>query len=88
MIVELFGGAGLRISERRNIRIGDIDFDSCVLKIFVKRNKERICPFPMAADNAIKQYLSTCATLLQKPLFERNGKLLTIREIQYRLKIY
>jgi integrase/recombinase XerC len=88
MILELFYGAGLRISELRNIGIGDIDFDSCVLKVLGKRNKERICPFPMAAGNAIKQYLSTCATPLQKQLFEHNGKLLTVREIQYRLKFY
>ncbi|MDR2779345.1 MAG: tyrosine-type recombinase/integrase [Puniceicoccales bacterium] len=88
MILELFYGAGLRISELRNIRIGDIDFDNCALKVLGKRNKERICPFPLAASNAIKQYLSNRSMPLQKLLLEHNGKLLTVREIQYRLKFY
>ncbi|MDR2603074.1 MAG: tyrosine-type recombinase/integrase [Puniceicoccales bacterium] len=89
MILELFYGAGLRISELRNIKFDDIDFDSCVLKVVGKRNRERLCPFPVAAGNAIKQYLNIiCATPSQKQLLEHNGKLLTVREIQYRLKFY
>ncbi|MDR0742280.1 MAG: tyrosine-type recombinase/integrase [Puniceicoccales bacterium] len=88
MILELFYGAGLRISELRNIKFGDIDFDNCVLKVVGKRNRERLCPFPVAAGDAIKQYLNICAMPLQKQLLEHNGKLLTVREIQYRLKFY
>jgi integrase/recombinase XerC len=88
MILELFYGAGLRISELRNIKFGDIDFDSCILKVIGKRNRERLCPFPVAAGNAIKQYLNSCAMPLQRQILEHDGKLLTVREIQYRLKFY
>jgi integrase/recombinase XerC len=88
MILELFYGAGLRISELRNIKFGDIDFDNCVLKVVGKRNRERLCPFPVAAGNAIKQYLDTCAIPSPRQLLEHDGKVLTVREIQYRLKFY
>ncbi|MDR1413849.1 MAG: tyrosine-type recombinase/integrase [Puniceicoccales bacterium] len=87
-ILELFYGAGLRISELRNIEIGDIDFGNRTMKVLGKRSKERICPFPMAASEAIKQYLGLKKKQWATKLFEQNGKLLSAREIQYRLKFY
>lgn len=87
MILELFYGAGIRISELRNININDIDFDNNILKVVGKRNKERLCPFSIAAHNAIKNYLALTKITSNK-LFEHDGKLLTARDIQYRLKFY
>ncbi|MDR1401738.1 MAG: tyrosine-type recombinase/integrase [Puniceicoccales bacterium] len=88
MILELFYGAGLRISELRNIEIGAIDFTNRTLKVLGKRSKERICPFPMATSEIIKQYLGVRKNQLTGKLFEHDGKLLTPREMQYRLKFY
>lgn len=88
MILELFYGAGIRISELRNITIEDIDFDNKVLKVLGKRKKERICPFSMAASNAIKCYILEKNKTLKDKLFDHDGKILTARNIQYRLKFY
>lgn len=88
MILELFYGAGLRIGELRNINVADIDFTNGVLKVLGKRNKERICPFSMAAANAMGQYLALRKNPLARKLLEHDGQPLTAREIQYRLKFY
>jgi integrase/recombinase XerC len=88
MILELFYGAGLRISELRNIELGNIDFDGRTVKILGKRGKERICPFSIAAKNAIKCYLASVKCPSEKKLLANGEKLLTAREIQYRMKFY
>ncbi|MDR1433274.1 MAG: tyrosine-type recombinase/integrase [Puniceicoccales bacterium] len=88
MILELFYGAGLRIGELRNIEIADIDFTNRILKVLGKRSKERICPFSMAASDAIRQYLSIRENQSAPKLLARGEQPLTAREIQYRLKFY
>lgn len=87
MILELFYGAGIRISELRNIKINDIDFDNNILTVIGKRNKERLCPFSSAAHNAIKNYIEL-KNITSNKLLEHDGMLLTARDIQYRLKFY
>jgi integrase/recombinase XerC len=88
MILELLYGAGLRIGEVRNVKIGDIDCCRCVLRVVGKGGKERLCPFSRAAGAAIDRYLSVSRPQPVGRLLERNGKLLSAREIQYRLKFY
>ncbi|MDR0595729.1 MAG: tyrosine-type recombinase/integrase [Puniceicoccales bacterium] len=89
MILELFYGAGLRISELQSIKISDIDFQNRTLKVRGKGSKERICPFTEAALKAIERYRSQFLLMNDACLFFRgNGKILSIRNIQYRMKFY
>jgi integrase/recombinase XerC len=88
VIFELFYGAGLRIGELRNVEIDSIDLAGCTLKVLGKRGRERLCPFSLAARDAIGRYLENFPRGAGTKLLERGGKLLTAREIQYRLKFY
>jgi integrase/recombinase XerC len=89
MILELFYGAGLRIGELRMIKIGDIDFQNRTLKVLGKGSKERICPFTEAALKAIDGYKSQFASGTEAYLLSHgNGKILSVRNMQYRVKFY
>ena len=43
-MIELMYATGLRVSELINIKINDIDIDSCIVKTLGKGSKERIIP--------------------------------------------
>ena len=43
-MLELMYATGLRVSELVNLKVNDIDFDSCLLKTMGKGSKERIVP--------------------------------------------
>ncbi|MDR1255401.1 MAG: tyrosine-type recombinase/integrase [Puniceicoccales bacterium] len=89
MILELFYGAGLRIGELQSIKIRDIDFQNCALKVLGKGGKERMCPFTEAALQAISSYRAQFLSGEDGYLLSRgDGKVLSIRDIQYRMKFY
>jgi integrase/recombinase XerC len=89
MILELFYGAGLRIGELRMIKIGDIDFQNRTLKVLGKGGKERICPFTEAALKAVDGYRSQFASETDAYLLSHSsGKILSARNMQYRMKFY
>jgi len=44
IIIELFYSTGMRLNELINIKISDINFTTKTIKIFGKRNKERLVP--------------------------------------------
>ena len=50
-MLELLYATGLRISELVNLKINDIDYDECIVRVFGKGKKERIVPI---ADVALK----------------------------------
>tara|TARA_B100000902_G_scaffold64673_1_gene71260 strand:- start:328 stop:1197 length:870 start_codon:yes stop_codon:yes gene_type:complete len=50
LIIDLFYVTGIRLSELIGIKISDIDFNSCTIKVLGKRNKERLIPL---TDNMI-----------------------------------
>ena len=58
LILELFYSTGIRQSELINLKVLDIDFKLCQLKVLGKRDKERIIPFPSNLLETIKEYLS------------------------------
>ncbi|MFI2743838.1 tyrosine-type recombinase/integrase [Zhouia sp. PK063] len=57
LIIELFYATGMRRSELINIKLNDIDFSACQIKILGKRNKERIVPLLNSVLQNIQKYL-------------------------------
>lgn len=54
---ELLYATGLRVSELTNLKIQDIDFTECVLRVMGKGKKERIVPFNDKARDILLKYL-------------------------------
>ncbi len=54
---ELLYATGLRVSELTNLKIQDIDFTECVLRVMGKGKKERIVPFNDKAKEILLKYL-------------------------------
>mgnify|MGYP001096396764 CR=1 FL=1 len=54
---ELLYATGLRVSELTNLKIQDIDFAECVLRVMGKGKKERIVPFNDKAKEILLKYL-------------------------------
>lgn len=92
-IIELMYASGLRISEVISLRLKDIDFDSKLIKVKGKGNKERIIPFNNHASRALKSYLNNSRhTLLLKNkdnknedvvFLNNNGKAISRRGMEY-----
>jgi integrase len=58
-ILSLFFDSGLRVSELANIKSEDIDWDSNVVKVIVKGNREAKAAFTPKTAMLLKEYLSS-----------------------------
>jgi len=93
-IIELFYSSGLRLSELINLKIQDINFEDGTVIIFGKGGKSRIVPAGKYAINAIQKWITlrnTIKNINEKDFtlfLSKNGKSLSPRSIQYRLKIW
>ncbi|MFY8330419.1 tyrosine recombinase XerC [Vagococcus carniphilus] len=93
-LLEVLYGTGIRVTECTNIKIKDIDFDTSVVLIYGKGNKERYVPFGSFAHDAILDYmkhgrdeLMTKGKTTHNFLFvNHRGEKLTDSGIQYILK--
>jgi integrase/recombinase XerC len=56
LILELLYATGVRLSELINIKTKDIDRSNLTIKVFGKRNKERLIPITLALLKAIDAY--------------------------------
>lgn len=56
-LMELLYATGIRISECRNIKLEDLDFQLGIVLVTGKGNKDRYVPFGHFAQNAIQEYL-------------------------------
>lgn len=56
LIITLFYGAGVRLSELIGLKDRDIDVVSTQIKVLGKRNKERIIPYPKSINALIENY--------------------------------
>lgn len=65
-MLELMYATGLRVSELVNLKINDIDFDSCLVKTLGKGSKERIIPIGDYAILFLEKYLKDYRPLLLK----------------------
>ena len=57
LIVTLFYGTGIRLSELIGLKESDIDRRNSQIKVLGKRNKERIIPYPVSINQLIEQYV-------------------------------
>ncbi|MDC0127723.1 tyrosine recombinase XerC [Methylophilaceae bacterium] len=93
-ILELFYSSGLRLSELVNINKNDINFKDGIISVIGKGNKERVIPLGSFASKAIKKWLSLrdniggLASETEILFLRKNGKKLSPRAIQYRLKFW
>ncbi len=59
LVIELFFGTGIRLSELIGLKINDYHPKENTIKVLGKRNKERIIPIPVSLINLLSQYLNT-----------------------------
>jgi integrase/recombinase XerC len=89
-IFELFYSSGLRLSELTSLAPDDINFSDATVRVTGKGSKTRIVPVGSHALRAVQEWLKQREPLLKAgnpALFvSRNGKRLTPRAIQYRMK--
>jgi integrase/recombinase XerC len=57
LIISLFYGTGIRLSELINLKETDINTDSKLIRVLGKRNKERIIPYPAEINNLLETYV-------------------------------
>lgn len=63
-LLEVLYGTGIRVSECANLTLAAVDFDSTVLFIHGKGNKDRYVPFGSFAADALKDYLENGRAVL------------------------
>ena len=68
LILELFYGTGIRLSELIGLKESDIDRFNGQIKVLGKRNKERIIPFSKNLDSVLSGYLDK-----KKSVFDHNS---------------
>lgn len=56
-IIETFYNVGIRLSELKNLKTRDIDFNNKTIKVLGKGKKERIIPFIPEFEKVLKAYL-------------------------------
>ncbi len=71
MIIEVFYGTGIRLSELIELQEHDISFHNHTIKVLGKRNKERLIPF----TNRMKEQLSDYLQMKRKNGFEADERL-------------
>jgi tyrosine recombinase XerC len=82
-ILETLYGAGLRAAELVGLDIESIDFNSEIMRVKGKGNKERIVPLGSYAKQAIQDYLKIRKNKDNPAIFlNQRGKRLTTRSIQ------
>ena len=88
-MIEILYATGMRISELVNLKITDLDFNRCVLKVFGKGSKERLVPYGEKAAEALNIYLKERNNSNSKEIFLSNrGTKITRGAFWKRIKIY
>ena len=65
-MLETLYGTGIRVSELINIKISDIDFNECFIRIYGKGSKERIVPFNDICGKYLIDYIENYRNTLLK----------------------
>ena len=64
-ILEVFYGTGMRCAELASLKDGDVDLNTCMLKVTGKRNKQRLIPFSVTLKEILQSYLESREQALQ-----------------------
>ena len=93
LILELLYSSGIRVSELVNIKLSDINYNDCQIKILGKGNKERYVLFGEICLNKLNNYLSLSRVYLDVKhsnylILNRNGGQITTRSIEKILQKY
>ena len=87
VLLELFYGSGLRLSELANLKLTDLDMAQGMVQVLGKGGKERRVPLGRQCVSALRQWTETLESQGNGWLFPgRNGKNISPRTIQNRLK--
>lgn len=57
LILEMFYATGMRLSELLGLKDGDIDFQTSLIKVTGKRNKQRLIPFAEELKRSMNEYV-------------------------------
>ena len=96
-IMELFYSSGLRLSELVGTDLTSIDLEESTIRVLGKGRKERIVPVGLAANTAIRRWLSIRIALPKKKavveddtalFLSENGRRLGQRSVQNRVKAW
>lgn len=90
-LLEVLYGSGIRLSECSSLSVSDIDFDSEVMLIHGKGNKERYAPLGSFAQDALQEYFREGRQVLMTKYHEEHdivfvnhhGKPITPTGIEY-----
>jgi len=89
LILELLYSTGMRVSELVNVKVPDIDFYNCQIKVLGKGNKERYVIFGEICLDLINKYINENRSKLVKEktnnylLVNNHGEKLTPRGVEY-----
>ncbi|WP_410661730.1 tyrosine recombinase XerC [Amycolatopsis sp. lyj-112] len=76
-IVELLYATGVRVSELCGLDVGDVDFSRRVVLVLGKGGKERVVPFGVPAEKALRAWLDEGRGKLAVPAESAQGKVET-----------
>ncbi len=90
LILEMFYGTGMRLSELIGLNDADVDFPSSLIKVTGKRNKQRLIPFGEELRRAMLAYLQKRNEIVAgKPsafFILRNGNRLCVSRVYRTVK--
>jgi site-specific recombinase XerD len=81
-ILELFYATGMRIAELSGLNMEDIDFDSMMIKVTGKGNKQRMVIMNQASSEALYEWIKIRPNTSQAVFLNRSSERLSIRGIQ------
>ena len=61
LIIQTFYSTGIRLSELMSMKVRDVDFSSCQIKVIGKRDKQRIIPIGTELSEALSIYIGVRA---------------------------
>ena len=94
LVLELLYQTGMRLAELLGLKVGDVDLSRNTLRVFGKRQKERIIPIGDQMTASARHYLAERSTLLGVPqlndafLIDPEGKPLARRSVQRLVSYY
>ncbi len=78
-ILEMFYGAGLRVSELAGLNIGSVDYSLGFVQVLGKGNKERLVPVGSSAIAALGDYLASARGTYAKKNVKETGETVSLR---------